>query len=83
MATTELKGSQPPPSTEHNHREGEIRLYSRSDIFYWWPVWALGYLLALMTYIDGGHLAVVPEGTEARRDWRVEVSRGGLRRGRA
>ena len=54
----------------------EIRLYSHSDIFYWWPVWALGFFLALLTYLDGGRLAVVPAGTEARRDWRVEVAPG-------
>ena len=78
MATTESKGTQPPRSTADGRRYAEIRLYSRSDIFYWWPVWALGYLLALATYLDGGRLAVVPAGTEARRDWRVEVAPGRL-----
>jgi hypothetical protein len=29
-----------------------------------------------VTYLDGGLLAVVPAGTEARRDWRVEVAPG-------
>jgi len=75
MATTESKGMQPLPSADHDIQK-EIRLYSRSDIFYWWPVWSLGYALALLTYLDGGHLAVVPESTEARRDWRVEVAPG-------
>src|SRR6516165_11905661 len=54
----------------------EVRLYSHSPIFYWWPVWLVGYLMALLTYLDGGRLAVVPPGTEARRDWRVEVEPG-------
>lgn len=54
----------------------EIRLFSHSDIFYWWPVWLLGYVFAFLTYLDGGRMAVVPEGTEARRDWRVEVAPG-------
>jgi hypothetical protein len=31
----------------------EVRLYSHSMIFYWWPVWAVGYLLALLTLIQG------------------------------
>jgi hypothetical protein len=77
MSTTESKGTQPAPPANHALQE-EIRLYSRSDIFYWWPVWAVGYLLALLTYLDGGRLAVVPPGTEARRDWRVEVAPGHL-----
>ncbi len=58
------------------HKDEEIRLYSHSDVFYWWPVWALGFVLAFVTYTGGGRLAVVPEGTTARRDWRVEVAPG-------
>ncbi|WP_422926275.1 hypothetical protein [Singulisphaera sp. PoT] len=76
MATSEQKGADTPQSTGQNHPVQEIRLYSRSDIFYWWPLWALGYILALITYIDGGRLAVVPNGTIARRDWHVEVAPG-------
>jgi len=58
------------------HKDEEIRLYSHSDVFYWWPVWALGFVLAFITYLVGGYLAVVPAGTTARRDWRVEVAPG-------
>jgi hypothetical protein len=54
----------------------EVRLYSHSPILYWWPVWLVGFVLAFLTYLDGGRLAVVPPGTEARRDWRVEVEPG-------
>jgi len=31
----------------------EVRIYSHSYLFYWWPVWAVGYLCALLTYING------------------------------
>lgn len=31
----------------------EVRVYSHSPIFYWWPVWAVGYLLALVTRLWG------------------------------
>ncbi|MHC5537519.1 hypothetical protein ACYOEI_04730 [Singulisphaera rosea] len=78
MATTGLSGKEAIEPTNRPSQDEEIRLYSRSNIFYWWPVWALGYILALMTYFDGGRLAVVPQGTEARRDWRVEVTPGKL-----
>jgi hypothetical protein len=33
-------------------------------MFYWWPVWAIGFLMAALTYIDGHVMAVVPRGTE-------------------
>jgi hypothetical protein len=37
-------------------------------IFYWWPVWAVGFLMAALTYFQGTHLAVVPEGTEPQEN---------------
>ena len=65
-----------PSSATGGPETAEIRLYSHSPIFYWWPVWLVGFLMALLTYLDGGRMAVVPAGTEARRDWRVEVAPG-------
>jgi len=56
----------------------DIKLYSHSPIFYWWPVWLVGYAMAFLTYLDGGQMVVVPPGTEARRDWLVEVEPGRL-----
>src|SRR5262249_43342335 len=38
--------------------------------------WAVGFLMALLTYLEGSRMTVVPPGTEARRDWRVEVEPG-------
>jgi hypothetical protein len=35
-------------------------------LFYWWPVWAVGLLLASLTFFDGFRLAIVPAGTEAK-----------------
>ena len=34
-------------------------------LFYWWPVWAVGFLLAGLTWLGGNYLAIVPAGTEA------------------
>jgi hypothetical protein len=31
----------------------EVRIYSHSTFFYWWPVWAIGYVMALITYLGG------------------------------
>jgi hypothetical protein len=33
-------------------------------LFYWWPVWAVGLLMAGLTWLDGHRLAVVPAGTQ-------------------
>ncbi len=37
----------------------EIRVYSHSNLFYWWPVWFFGLIFAMLTWIDGGRLAIV------------------------
>lgn len=54
-------GTYPAASTgtalaEHPHeRKGplELRVYSHSTFFYWWPVWLTGYIMALITRLDG------------------------------
>jgi hypothetical protein len=30
-----------------------VRVYSHSTFFYWWPVWLTGYIMALVTRLDG------------------------------
>ncbi len=46
----------------------EIRVYSHSTLFYWWPVWAVGFIMAILTLIDGHRMAIVPSGTIAEAD---------------
>src|SRR5262245_66404077 len=50
-----------PPAPERN----EVVVVSHSNLFYWWPVWACGFLMALITWIDGHLMYVVPKGTKA------------------
>ena len=38
----------------------EIRIYSHSPLFYWWPVWLFGFIFALITLIDNDRMAIVP-----------------------
>jgi hypothetical protein len=38
----------------------EIRVYSHSPLFYWWPVWLFGFIFALITLMDGDRLVIVP-----------------------
>jgi len=34
----------------------EMRVYSHSNIFYWWPVWLTGFVMAIITYLSGTEL---------------------------
>ncbi len=61
----------PPVAEGHAHSAAdhdalsrrEIRIYGHSLILYWWPVWTVGFLFALLTGLDGGRMAYVPAGT--------------------
>jgi hypothetical protein len=33
-------------------------------LFYWWPIWVLGYSMALVTYFENHRLAIVPDGSK-------------------
>jgi hypothetical protein len=41
----------------------EVKVVSHSMLFYWWPVWAAGFLMAGLTWLDDHRLAIVPAGT--------------------
>ena len=57
--------AQAAPSHQPTHPR-EIKLVSHSPIFYWWPIWLLGYVMAFVTLFEGHRLAVVPNGAELR-----------------
>jgi hypothetical protein len=42
----------------------EVRIVAHTMLFYWWPVWVVGLLLAGLTWLDGHRLAIVPAGTQ-------------------
>jgi hypothetical protein len=44
----------------------EIRIYGHSNLFYWWPVWVTGFILAFLTYLDGHVMAVVPTDSQVK-----------------
>src|SRR5207245_9716283 len=48
-------------------RPGEIVVYRHSNLFYWWPVWAFGFIMAIITFFDDKHMAIVPAGTAATK----------------
>ena len=43
----------------------EITLVSHSMLFYWWPIWLLGFTMALITWMEDHRLAIVPADTTA------------------
>src|SRR5437868_7790722 len=44
-------------------KPGEIIVYRHTTLFYWWPVWAFGFIMAIITYFSDQHMAIVPAGT--------------------
>jgi hypothetical protein len=65
MSTTAPPPSAPPVATAPDR--SEITVISHSNLFYWWPVWACGFLMALLTFLDGHLMVTVPAGTVARK----------------
>jgi hypothetical protein len=56
------------PATTTTIPKTEIKIVSHSGLFYWWPVWAIGYLMAALTWFDGHLMATVPERTIFAKD---------------
>ncbi|MFO0880112.1 MAG: hypothetical protein U0840_22420 [Gemmataceae bacterium] len=52
--------SPPPPAPQ---QVDEVTIVSHSTLFYWWPVWAVAFLMAALTYLDGYLMAVLPPKT--------------------
>jgi hypothetical protein len=44
-----------------------VTIIGHSALFYWWPVWAVCFLMAFLTYLDGSYMAIVPAGTAAEK----------------
>jgi len=53
------------PSAPGEVRRREVHIVAHTMLFYWWPVWAVGLLLAGVTWWGGQYLAIVPAGTQA------------------
>jgi hypothetical protein len=60
----------PRPTPPEQPRKREIVVISHCTLFYWWPVWAVGFLMGIISMVDGHRLAVVPVGTTA---WKEKV----------
>ncbi len=61
MSTAPSPPGAPPPPPPPAKRE--ITLISHSMLFYWWPIWLLGFTMAAVTYFEKDRLAILPEGS--------------------
>jgi hypothetical protein len=54
------------PNKATRTEPGSITLISHSMLFYWWPVWVLGFFLGFFSLVSGYRMAIVPEGTSTK-----------------
>jgi len=52
----------------------EITVISHSNVFYWWPVWVLGFIFGIWTMIEGHVMVTVPQGNEDKNPLQVATS---------
>jgi hypothetical protein len=64
--------AQPQPATTSANRE--ITIVSHCTLFYWWPVWAVGFLLGTISFFSGWRMATVPAGTVSAEATKVETA---------
>jgi len=64
--------AQPPAATAAATARQEspqaVRVVSHSNLFYWWPVWVVGFTMALVTWLQRDLMAVVPPDTKAHKE---------------
>jgi hypothetical protein len=41
------------PIKERNDGEPMLKIVSHSNLLYWWPVWAVGFLMGILSYFEG------------------------------
>jgi hypothetical protein len=61
-----------PVSVVPDERPAEVVIISHSPLFYWWPVWAVGFIMAAVSYMHGDQVAFVPPGTVAKKGVQIE-----------
>lgn len=62
MSTVPPSSSAPSGVAAAPARPNEVKLISHSNLFYWWPVWALAFFMSIWTWVEDHRLAIVPSG---------------------
>src|SRR5579862_8371285 len=47
-----------PAHAEQEAGSAVLRIYGHSNLFYWWPVWVAGFIMALLTYLNGHRVPI-------------------------
>src|SRR5687768_15042065 len=53
----------PQIDTRSRNEKNELIVISHSSLFYWWPVWAVGFIMSGITFLSEQRLTTVPDGT--------------------
>jgi hypothetical protein len=72
--TPATSGSPHPAGAPRPPARREITLISHSMLFYWWPIWLLGFTMAAVTYVEDHRLAVMPPGAVVSKEGEVDNS---------
>jgi len=79
MSTTHSAPASKPPVEEFD----KIKIYSHSNLFYWWPVWFFGFAFGIFSMFDHHRMVVIPypkeananDATQVVQDAKIEVSK--------
>jgi hypothetical protein len=66
----------PPPTPPADEVPLKVVVISHSPLFYWWPVWVVGFIMAALTFFYGEQVAFVPTDTVAEKQRKVEGHEG-------
>jgi hypothetical protein len=62
-------GHPPAPATAIGPKE--IRIYSHSGLYYWWPVWFFGFFFSLWTLVEDSRMIIVPSRARISKDFQT------------
>ena len=66
MTTQAPQTPHAPTAGPHGQTANQIKIYGHSSLFYWWPVWMVGFILAILTYSNKTTMIVVPASTKVK-----------------
>jgi hypothetical protein len=55
-----MASTSPPLLSRAKNDVNQITIISHSNLYYWWPVWVVGLVMAIITYFEGYVMAVLP-----------------------
>jgi hypothetical protein len=70
-----MASTSPPLLARAKGEPNQVTIISHSNLYYWWPVWVVGFVMAIITYFEGYVMAVLPvKGVAAAVDADVTIA---------